>query len=113
MSLLTTMAFALAATLIPELLFALAWGLRRKQLLIILLMNVLTNPAANVLYSFCIVYLGWPTLLVSAVLELAVVTAEGFCCTDLVEKPWAFAILCNLVSYTFGFFLQRFLGGII
>ena len=35
---------ALALTLILETTFALAWGLRKEKLLMVVLMNILTNP---------------------------------------------------------------------
>lgn len=109
MKLLISMALALAATLALELVFALAWGLRKKQLWMVVLMNVLTNPAANVLHHFMTVFLGWQTVLPTFILETAVILAEGVCCRDFMEKPWAFVILANIFSYTAGLLLQQIL----
>lgn len=109
MKLLTSMALALTTTLALELVFALTWGLRKRQLWMVVLMNILTNPAANALYSFMTVYLGWPRLLPALLLELVVITVEGLCCKDFMEKPWAFVILVNAFSYTAGLLLQMIL----
>ena len=97
---------ALAITLVLELIFAFAWGLRKHQLWIVILMNILTNPAANALYSFMTVYLGWPRLLPAVALEIAVVITEGLCCRGLIKKPWLFALFLNLFSYAAGLILQ-------
>ncbi|MBQ9968649.1 MAG: hypothetical protein IJO88_08000 [Oscillospiraceae bacterium] len=106
MSLLLPMAWTLALTLVLELVFALVWGLRREKLLMVLLMNILTNPAANILYSFMTVYLGWSKCLPAVVLETAVIAVEGLCCRGFMDRPWSFVILVNLFSYTAGLLLQ-------
>ena len=106
MSILFSLAKALGLTLVLELLFALAWGLRKEKLLTVVLMNLLTNPAANLIYYGMRVYLGWHTLLPVLMLELFVIGAEGLCCQDFMEKPWAFVILANVFSYAAGLLLQ-------
>ena len=108
MSLLLSMVWALLLTLVLELSFALAWGLRKQQLSIVLLMNVLTNPAANILYSFMTAYMGLPKLPLAIVLEFAAIAIEGLCCKGIIKKPWLFAVLINLFSYTAGLILQLF-----
>ena len=108
MSLFVSMASALLMTLALELVFALVWGLRNQQLWMVVLMNVLTNPAANALYGFMTAYLGWQRLLPAIILETAVITVEGLCCRDFMKKPWLFAVLVNLFSYTAGLILQIF-----
>ncbi len=107
MSLIIPMAWALGLTLLLELVFALAWGLRKEKLLMVVLMNILTNPAANILYSFMTVYLGWPKLWPAIVLEAAAVAIEGLCCKDFIEKPWTFAAAVNAFSYITGLLLQQ------
>ena len=108
MSLLLSMALALFITLVLELVFALVWGLRKHQLLMVVLMNVLTNPAANALYGFMTVYLGWPRLWPAVILEAAAIVVEGLCCRGFMKKPWLFVILANIFSYTAGLLLQIF-----
>ena len=106
MNLLLSMALALFITLVLELVFALVWGLGKQQLWIVVLMNVLTNPAVNTLYSFMTAYLGWPRLWPAVALEIAVIAVEGLCCRGLIKKPWLFAVFINLFSYAGGVLLQ-------
>ena len=106
MSLLTAILTALALTLALELVFALAWGVRKEGLLVVALMNDMTNPAANVLFYWGGKLLGWPAAWVALVLEAAVVTAEGLCCRGVIRRPWLFALLVNLFSYSVGALIQ-------
>ena len=76
MSILTSLLIALGLTLVLELLFALVWGVRRDGLLLVVLMNVMTNPAVNVLHYIAVYLLGWPAFGVVPVLELTAVAAE-------------------------------------
>jgi len=95
------LASALVLTLSLELMFSLFWGLRKKELLLVVLMNILTNPAANLLYWGA--YLaGWNTPLFVLALEIAVVITEGFCLRDIIQHPWRFAFFVNLFSYGTG-----------
>ena len=107
MSLFIPMVWALGLTLLLELVFALVWGLRKEKLLMVVLMNILTNPAAYVLYSFMTVYLGYPKLWPAIVLEAAVITIEGLCCKDFIERPWIFAAAVNAFSYIAGLLLGQ------
>lgn len=107
MSLFPALLTALALTLIFELLFALLWGVRKNGLLLVLLMNVMTNPAVNLLHYITVYLLGWPAVWVVLVLEIAVVVTEGLCCKDVIKRPWLFALLINGFSYTMGELLQH------
>ena len=107
MSLLHAILAALALTLVLELVFALAWGVRKEGLLVAALMNLMTNPAANVLYYFGVQLLGWPPLWLPLALEAAVVAAEGICCRGIIRRPWLFALLVNLFSYGVGALIQK------
>lgn len=109
MSIWTSLAAALALTLVLELVFSLAWGLRKQALGMVILMNLLTNPAANVLHHFMATFLGWSMVLPTLILEAAVIFTEGLCCRDFMEKPWVFVILANTFSYTAGLVLQQIL----
>lgn len=106
MALFLSMLTALSLTLVLELLFALVWGIRRKGLLLVFLMNVMTNPAANLLHYIAVTRMGLPALWVVLFLELAVVIAEGFCCKDMIRRPWLFAVLINAFSYTIGLLIR-------
>lgn len=106
MSILTTLLIALVLTLVLELLFALVWGVRRDGLTLVVLMNIMTNPAANLLHHIAVCLLGWPTAWVVLVLELSVVVVEGFCCKGVIRRPWLFALLINVWSYSMGVLIQ-------
>ena len=80
MTLLSSFLTALFLTLAFELLFAWVWGVRKHGLLLVILMNILTNPAVNLLHYFAVYLLGWPAFWVILTLEAAVVITEGFCC---------------------------------
>ena len=107
MSLFVSLLMALSLTLVFELLFALLWRVRKDGLLLVLLMNVMTNPAVNLLHYLAVCLLGWPALWVIPVLEIAVVITEGFCCKDVIRRPWLFALLINAFSYTMGVVIQQ------
>jgi hypothetical protein len=105
-TLLLSLAGSLAATLVLEGLFALSWGLRRKDLALCALVNVLTNP---VVVLCCHLARQWlPIWLVTLVLEgWAVATEAWLYCTrgDRIQHPVAFSILANGVSYGLGLLL--------
>lgn len=105
MSPLTAILAALALTLALELIFALAWGVRKEGLLVVALMNLMTNPAANVLYYLGARLLGLPPLWLT--LEAAVVAVEGVCCRGIIRRPWLFVLLVNLFSYGVGALIQK------
>ena len=107
MNLFASVLTALALTLALELLFALAWGVRKDGLLLVILMNVMTNPAVNVLHYIAVWLLGLPAAAVVPVLELVAFAAEGVCCRSVIRKPWLFAFLINAFSYGIGVLIQR------
>mgnify|MGYP005767901623 FL=1 len=103
---LTVLAGSLALTLVLEELFALLWGLRgRRELTVVALVNVLTNPPVVLLYHTAVGLWGWPAAVVTAVLETAAVLVEWRCyrlCSDQLQRPLLFALLANLFSYGAG-----------
>ena len=107
--LLPSLVISLVLTLIFELLFALVWGVRKKGLLLVVLMNILTNPTVVLLHFFCIAFCGWTGFFPVLVLELAAIVVEAFCCHGIVAKPWLFAFCINLFSSTMGELLQLLL----
>lgn len=107
MNLLISFLTALGLTLVFELVFALIWGVRKEGLLLVILMNVMTNPAVNLLHFFAVSLLGWPPLWVVPLLELAVVIVEGICCRGIIRRPWLFVLLANGFSYTMGVIIQK------
>lgn len=99
----STFAVSLALTLLLELPFVYAWGLRsRHNLKLAVLVNVLTNPAVVLLHG-----LGLPAL----PMEAAAVLIEGFCYKvrgDGIRSPFLLALLANVFSCGLGLFLNRF-----
>ncbi len=93
----TILLLSLLLTLLFELPFALAWGVRKRGLVLVILMNLLTNPAVVTLHYLTGLTLIW---------ELAAVVTEGFCCRGMIRKPWLFALLINTFSYSMGELLQ-------
>ena len=108
-SFLTSLAVSLGLTLVLELAFALVWCVRGRGLVLVALMNLLTNPTVVTLHWVAVRLLGLPPVPVTAILELAAVAAEGFCCRGVIRRPWVFAFLINLFSFSAGALLQAFL----
>ena len=69
------------------------------------LVNVLTNPAVVFLYYVNIIYVGWNRILVTVLLEMAAVAAEGLCYRAAgrgIRHPWLFSAGANLFSFMMG-----------
>ena len=100
------MVMSLALTLALEELFALIWGLRgRRELGVVALVNVLTNPPVVLLHHTAIGLLGWNVAVVTVVLETAAVLVEWRCyrlCSQQLRRPLLFALLANVFSYGAG-----------
>ena len=83
------LAVSLALTLVFEELFALAWGLRgRRELGLMVLVNCLTNPPVVLLYHTATALWCWRAL------------------SDQVKRPFLFSLLCNGFSYGVGCMLN-------
>lgn len=90
-------ALSLGLTLMIEVPIAWAWGLRGRELLTVLIANVMTNPLAVALHLT-----GIPQLPI----ELGVVLAEGFAYSRHFEKrPWLLALVSNAISWGLGLIL--------
>ena len=99
--LLYSVAGSLLLTLLIEVGFALIWGVRR-QLWMIVLMNIITNPAVVTLHFLIANYTVWNLPVCIFLLEAAAVAAEAWLCRDLLPRPWLFALYINLVSFGIG-----------
>lgn len=106
MTLLYSMLLALCLTEVLELLFARMWGLKKQQLVLVFLMNLLTNPALNLLYFLFVSFLGLPKVPVIILLEAAVVIVESCCCHKVIAHPVRFSLCVNGFSYAIGALLQ-------
>lgn len=104
---------ALGLTLLLESLFWVFWmwlhgrKLRLRDWTLVLLVNLLTNPAVNLSHGL----LGGQSLWLHTVLpELAAVVIEGLLYAkkeNHIPKPWLFALLVNLWSFGLGLVLSR------
>ena len=93
---------SLFLTLLLELPFAWLWGAKKRDLLIVLLMNVLTNPLV-VLWYYSTWELGY--LACTVLPELAAIVTEAQILRQFTEDtpyPAALGIFINLFSYSAG-----------
>ena len=102
----STFAVSLALTLLLELPFVYAWGLRsRHNLKLAVLVNVLTNPAVVLLYVLAVMYTELAMVPVVLLLEGTAWITEGLLYkryARAIRRPWLFAIAANLFSYGMG-----------
>lgn len=98
---------SLILTLLIEMPVSRLFKARGKELLLVLLVNILTNPAAVLLSA-----LMGDGLQIQIFLEILVVLAEGYCYKkygSYIKRPFLCAVCCNAVSYGFGVILNFFL----
>ena len=111
MSVFLSLGVSLVLTLLLELGFALVWKVKKNDLPLVALANVLTNPV--VVLCHIAARLFFPALLpfFTAVLELGAFSVEGylFSTRSQIRRPWLFSLCANLFSYTVGIILRRFL----
>lgn len=98
-ALLLSLGVSFSLTLLIELLYALIWGVRGRDIWLVVLMNIMTNPAVVTTHFL------FPTFPV-LILEAAVVAAEGLCARGRIRQPWLYALLVNTLSYSIGLLLQ-------
>ena len=107
---LISLAVSLLLTLLFEELFALLWGLRGwRELTVVALVNLLTNPAVVLLYHLSTGLWGMNAVFVTVVLECAAVAVEWRCykrCSCQLKYPFLFALLANVISYSLGCIIQ-------
>lgn len=97
---------SLLLTLLLEEAFALLWGLRgKRELTVVALVNILTNPVVVLGYHTAVGLWRWNALPVTAALELSAVVVEWLyyrACSQRLKKPFLFALLANAFSYGVG-----------
>ena len=103
---------SLILTLIFEISVFLLTGKRnKKDLLLVVLVNILTNPAVVLAYWLLALYVSFNLLLVKIFLEFLVVMTEGFYYKKYgmeFNRPYIFSVVANVVSFVAGMLLQRF-----
>lgn len=97
---------SLLLTLLFEEGLALLWDLRGwRELTVVALANLLTNPAVVLLRHTAVGLWGWSALPVTAALELAAAMTEWRCyraCSRQLARPLLFSVLANALSYGAG-----------
>ena len=110
--LLSALALSLLLTLVLETGFFLLTGKRnKKDLLLVVLVNVVTNPVVVLLYWLAAMYTGWNLAIVIIPLELFAVLVEGFYYRKYGQdfsRPLLFSVSANVFSFGVGFLLQLF-----
>ena len=110
------MAFALVVSLVLTILFETGFFLLvgkrdKKDLLLVVLVNVLTNPVVVLSYWLAFLYTDWNLTAVKVPLELFAVLTEGYCYKKYGRdfgRPYLFSVAANAFSYGAGVLLQKF-----
>ena len=108
---LKNLAIALLMTLALEFAFAALWGVKGKaNYKLVALVNLLTNPPANLLFALAVPLWHLPMLPVIAVLEIGAVVVEWLCYRSLskIYRPFLFSLCINAFSFCAGCLLQVF-----
>ena len=99
-------------TLALESSFFLVIGKRnRKDLLLLLLVNIITNPVVVLTYNILVFNIGFNRVLVIIPLEILAVLTEGFYYKKYgcdFKRPYLFSLSANAFSYFSGLILQTF-----
>ena len=110
LELLTLHIIALVLTIVIELLFALAVKIReRRDLIIIILAQVVTNPIVVLVSNWCLYHAHLHPLIYQIPLEIAAILAEWKIYqtyTQTISRPFLFSLAANLISYTIGWGLS-------
>ena len=100
-----SLGISLLLTLALELAFALVFKVRGRALLIVILVNILTNPAVVTLYLLFCRHFSLPALIIVSVLEISAVIIEAIIyktrCLSI-TKPFLFSLGANAFSYLCG-----------
>jgi hypothetical protein len=106
---LISLGVSLALTLAFEGLFALLWGLRGRDLVLCVLVNVLTNPPVVLCALLWRTYGPGPGWLPVPLLEAGAVLVEGLFYRrngERVRRPFLFSLCANACSYGLGLLLR-------
>ncbi len=97
---------SLSLTVALELIFGAVWGVRGRDLGLLVLVNILTNPAV-VLWHYLMPGGFWLTTVLPEVLAIG---AEALCLRfrgSRIRRPMLLAICMNLFSYGVGLCINR------
>ncbi len=110
--LLCALAISLLFTLIFEILFFKLTGKKnKKDLVLVYLVNVLTNPPVVLIYWLVVIYTSFNSILLKVILESCAILVEAYCYKHYGEdfnKPLIFSLGANIFSFTIGLVIQLF-----
>jgi len=109
---LLALALSLVSTIVLEIAFFLMVGKRnKKDLGLLVLVNLITNPVVVSSYWLVALYTRWSPVIMVAVLELFAVLTEGFFYKkkgQSFRRPYLFSVAANLFSFGIGVLVQYF-----
>ena len=112
-ALLSSLGISLVLTMALEAGFFLLTGKRdKKDLLLLLLVNILTNPIVVLSFSLVVFYTDWNAHIILIPLELFAVLVEGFYYKkygNSFRRPFLFSLAANMFSFWAGELIQLFL----
>lgn len=112
-SLFSSLALSLVLTIALETAFFLLIGKRdKKDLLLVVLVNILTNPVVVLLYWLSILYTEWNSVVVMIPLELFAIVTEGYYYkkySSSFRYPYLFSVVANMFSFWAGVLIQLFI----
>lgn len=112
-ALLTSLALSLLLTIALEIGFFLLLGKRnKKDLLLVTLVNVLTNPVVVLLYWIAVLYTDLNTVIIMIPLEIFAILTEGYYYKKHghdFKHPYIFSICANMFSYWIGVLIQLYI----
>ncbi len=104
-----TLLISLSVTVALELAFSLIFRIRRKSdLLLLVIVNVITNPPVVLLNYLILQRTELPQMLVAALLEASAVLIEGVYYrrySENIRRPFLFSFGANAFSYILGLLL--------
>jgi len=111
--LLTALAFSLLLTVMLETGFFLLTGKRKKKdLLLVILVNIITNPAVVLTYWLAVLHTDANRDIIKAPLEIFAVLTEGYFYKKYgqsFKRPYLFSAAANAFSFGVGVLLQQFI----
>jgi len=108
----TSLIISLLLTLILEVGFFFACGKRnKKDILLVILVNIFTNPLVVLSFWLTHMFTGWNTFFVVIPMEIFAILVEGryykVYGNDF-KRPYLFSLCANVFSYGTGLLIQHF-----
>lgn len=102
--------YSLLLTIVIELTYTVLLGYRKKRtILLVMLVNILTNPVVVLSYYLFRRYTTWDETMIKIPLEVMATAIEGYLlkeCHSKIAHPYWFAIGANVFSFVIGYFIK-------